>query len=63
MKEFLFATTTMIALSVAPLPKDSTKTIVQQKKTVKKADKKQAGELNEENSFSLFNFTFKFQQP
>jgi hypothetical protein len=61
MKEFLFATTAMIAVTLAPLPKDTTKTAVQQKKTVKKTEKKPAGEINEDNSFSIFNFTFKFQ--
>lgn len=60
MKEFLLATTAMIAVSTVAVPKDTTRT-VQQKKVSKKAEKKNAGEVNEENSFSLFNFTFKFQ--
>ena len=61
MKEFLFATTAMIAVSVTAMPKDSTKAIVPQKKTSKKVEKKTCGETTEENTFSLFNFTFKFQ--
>jgi hypothetical protein len=58
MKEILIATTSMFIVSVT-VPKDTTKPVLQQKKVSKKAEKK-TGE-GDESTFSLFNYTFKFQ--
>jgi hypothetical protein len=58
MKEILIATTSMFIVSVT-VPKDTTKPVLQQKKVSKKTEKK-TGEADE-STFSLFNYTFKFQ--